>query len=434
MFSGAVFAAGKALIVLVAYPVYLKYLGVELYGLWATLSIVVTFASIGRLGIDIAMTKYVAEEYGRNNKVAIGKYFSTAIITLSIAGILMFLGAFPLRGSFVKVLNIPEEYISLANALLPCMVALSVFVYLVMITDGTLRGLGRVDLANYYNLIGRIISIALVIVFLNLGYGIWSLFWGQVIFYIFLGFLVFYTIHKKLGESFFSIRSFDFSYLRKMVGFGGTMTAAQLIAMLLTPFNKAVIARYIGLSEVTSFEIASRVVRQFKDVFTTSLRAMVPEISRLSVSENARTEVNIILGRAMRIVFLYGMPAFAVFFLLSPHLMQLWLSEQYKSEISNVVRIMLVGYSLNLLSVPIYYLLMGKGKVGYCFINHLIQGILNTVLVCVFIALDLVSLLIVAGFFSFSIAFSSVLLIILFAFHQRANLGNRQSKEEISRS
>ena len=52
-----ILAVGNTLIILVSYPLYLKYLGMELYGLWATLSVVVSFTAIGRLGIDTAMIK-----------------------------------------------------------------------------------------------------------------------------------------------------------------------------------------------------------------------------------------------------------------------------------------------------------------------------------------------------------------------------------------
>ena len=56
------FVIGNILILLVSYPIYLKYLGIEFYGLWAILSVVVSFSEFARLEIDIAVIKYVAEE------------------------------------------------------------------------------------------------------------------------------------------------------------------------------------------------------------------------------------------------------------------------------------------------------------------------------------------------------------------------------------
>ncbi len=60
---GSIFSAINLLVALIAYPIYLKYLGPEKYGLWATVSVVLAFSQIGQLGIDTAVVKYVAGEY-----------------------------------------------------------------------------------------------------------------------------------------------------------------------------------------------------------------------------------------------------------------------------------------------------------------------------------------------------------------------------------
>ncbi len=415
IFSGSVLAVGNTAIIIVSYPIYLKYLGTELYGLWATLSVVVSFAAIGSLGIDTAMIKYIAEEYGRNDRLAIKRYFSTAIAVLFVGGVLISLILVSLRGLLINALSIPEGYILLANKLFPCMIALSIFIFLVKAVDGTLRGLGRVDLANYYNLGVRIISIIIAIALLSSGYGIWSLFWGQISLYILLVLLTLYTIYRKLGASFFSVGSFSLKYLRKMIGFGGTMTAARLISMFLTPFNKAVIARYIGLSYVTYFEIANRAAAQLRGVFAMGLRAIMPEISRLSVLEDAQARVDSVLKQAIRLVVCFGIPSFAIFFLLGTPLLKVWISDQYVPYIGNAFRIVLVGYLINLLSIPSYYLFMGIGKVRYCFINHIVQAILNFVILLGLILLGIANFYFIIGTYSLSIALSALLLIALFA-------------------
>ena len=46
---------------LIAYPVYLGFLGYEKYGLWLTLATVLSFSQLGKLGINHAVIKVVAE-------------------------------------------------------------------------------------------------------------------------------------------------------------------------------------------------------------------------------------------------------------------------------------------------------------------------------------------------------------------------------------
>lgn len=413
--SGMILAGGNILISFVGYPLYLKYLGAETYGLWAALSFVVVFGALGSLGIDSAIIKYVAEEYGRNNKKGIKKYFSTAIIMLLMSGIVIFFALFLLKDLIVRMLNISTEYAPLAKVFLPCIVVLSILIYFVQVINGTLMGLGRVDIANYYFLGSRAISVIAAIILFKLGYGIWGLFWGQLLSYILLGLFAFFTVYIKLESPFFSISAFDWNYFKKMVGFGGTMTGSKLISMLLSPFNKVIIARYIGLSWVTYFEIASKVVMQVKSIFETGIRAIMPEISKVStMSENAIGKIGHVFRKAMKLVFYVGVPVFIFLFFLAPFFLKLWLSSEYVPEIGNAFRIILAGVIFNLISVPAYYVFMGMGKVGYCFINHAAQSVLNVILVSICITFGIANYYLFTGIYSLSIALSAILLIILF--------------------
>lgn len=415
VFSGMLSAVGNILILLVSYPIYLKYLGIERYGLWAILSVIASFSALGSLGIDTAVIKYVAEEYGRESKSGVEKYFSTAIITLLIPGILIFFALVASKEFIIGVLNIPEKYISIAKALLPYIVILSISILFVKVIDGTLRGLGRVDLANYYNLGGKVLSVITTVILLKFGYGIWSLFCGQVLLYVLLGFLAFFTIYKRLGALFFSIGSFDLKCLKKIVGFGGTMTAAQLISMLLQPFNKIVIARYISLSGVTYFEIANKAVTQSRSIFSTGVSAIMPEISRVSAAfKETKIKIDNVLKKAMGLVSYLGIPVFIVLFFWGPFLLRLWLADQYMPEITSAFRIILMGYVANLLTIPIYFLFMGIGKVKYCFINHLVQSILNVIVIIILIILGIINFYLFVWVYSLSITLSAILLIILF--------------------
>jgi O-antigen/teichoic acid export membrane protein len=52
----------NVVVLAIAYPVYLHFLGHEMYGVWLILATVLTFAQLGNLGISPAVMKLVAEE------------------------------------------------------------------------------------------------------------------------------------------------------------------------------------------------------------------------------------------------------------------------------------------------------------------------------------------------------------------------------------
>jgi len=67
MASGLATSAINTVVVAIAYPVYLHFLGYERYGVWLVLATVLTFAQLGNLGIGPAVMKLVAEEHGRGD-------------------------------------------------------------------------------------------------------------------------------------------------------------------------------------------------------------------------------------------------------------------------------------------------------------------------------------------------------------------------------
>jgi len=209
------------------------------------------------------------------------------------------------------------------------------------------------------------------------------------------------------------------------------MTAASLISMFMVPFNKAIIARFIGLREVTYFEIANRSIMQFRSLFETGLRAIMPEISKISaITESAKDKVDTVLKKSMKLVFYAGVPAFMLLFFLAPILLDIWLGEQYVPQISNALRILLVGYMANLLIIPIYYLFMGIGKVGYCFISHLFQSILNVVAISVFLVFAVAGFYLFVCIYSSSIGLSSLLVMLLFFVYVNPEIKKRHENKQ----
>ena len=69
MASGVVVTVISAVAMMAAYPIYLRFLGYEKYGVWLVLATVLSFAQLGNLGIGQAVMKMVAEEHGHGDKL-----------------------------------------------------------------------------------------------------------------------------------------------------------------------------------------------------------------------------------------------------------------------------------------------------------------------------------------------------------------------------
>ncbi len=67
MGAGSIMALVGACLSVLSYPIYLHYLGYHRYGLWLVLSVVVSVAQLGNLGIPWALMKLVAGDHGRGD-------------------------------------------------------------------------------------------------------------------------------------------------------------------------------------------------------------------------------------------------------------------------------------------------------------------------------------------------------------------------------
>lgn len=79
------------LVTIVSIPLVLNHLGAERFGIWSTLaSLVITLQFID-LGIGNGLINAVSEAHGRGDRAAIRRYFSSAVLALSGAALLLLL-------------------------------------------------------------------------------------------------------------------------------------------------------------------------------------------------------------------------------------------------------------------------------------------------------------------------------------------------------
>jgi len=414
IFSGSFAAAGGIVVSVIAYPIYLRFLGATLYGLWAILTVIIFFSSIGNLGIDEALIKFIAEEYERRKTSNIIAYISTGLNVLLLNGILIFVLLMLLEKPLRSLLNLNVKYAIIFHDMFPYIVALSIFILIVHFVNAILKGLGRFDQASYVILIGRICALVVSILLFIHDYKIWSLLWGQFASFLVVLILSSFFIYRKIGLYYSPFKN-NKIFLIKLFKFGGTITISKIISILLIPFVKIIIARYIGLANVAYFEIANRIVVEIRSLFERGISAIMPEVSRLSAAiSGARKKISEVMEKINKANLVFGVSTFVLLLIFGEPILKIWLAEKYDVTIVIAFRIIIAGYLINLLAIPYYYYFMAIGKVKYCFINHFIQAALNCLLILIIIFANIVNFPLLITAYSFSIAISAAILVYMY--------------------
>ncbi len=383
MVSGVATTVVNVIVLAIGFPIYLHFLGYEKYGVWLVLATVLSFAQLGNLGIGRAIMKLVAEEHGRNNMKGIQQYVATAIGILIISGTLALITIIVLKIQIVAAFKLTGENAQMALWLLPYIGCLSVYVFIVQTLNATVSGLGRMDLANWTQTFGRIVAVTTAGSLLYSGHGIKSLLIGNILSYVLIHIVSLILIRRIAHIRLLQIGNFNAQYCKRLLSFGFGLSVSSLISMLLSPFNKLMLSRYAGVSTIPIYEIASNGSIHVRALIEAGLRALMPEISRIgaNVTRHAGDRISQMYHRAMKLIFLFGIPMYVGLIILLTPLLKFWLGHRFVDELPVAFRIMLVSAFISLLSVPSYYTLLGLGMVRYTLMAHTILSGTSTLII-----------------------------------------------------
>ena len=383
MASGVVVTVINAVALMTAFPIYLHFLGYEKYGVWLVLTTVLSFAQLGNLGISQAVMKLVAEEHGRGDIEGIQRYVTTGLALLCLSSSFVLIVILVFKTQIIAAFKLSDENAQTTLWLLPYIGILSIYVFIVQALNATLSGLGRMDLANYIQSLGRIVAVTVAVILLYYGQGIKSLLIGNSLSYMFIHIASLICIRRTARIRILRLRNLDFQRSKRILRFGSAVFGGSLIAMLFSPFNKLMLSRYAGVSAIPIFEIAFRGSMQVRGLVEAGLRALMPEISRISanMTRNAIDKISRTYRRGMKLIFLFGIPMYGILIIFIPLLLRLWLGEKLVETLPGTFRIMLVGTFISLLGVPAFYTIMGMGNVRFCFFSLVISSFINVVIV-----------------------------------------------------
>lgn len=368
---------------IIAYPVYLHFLGYETFGVWLILATVLTFTQLGTLGIAPGVTKLIAEDYNSGNLRGVQSYVFTAMAFLFSFGISIFLIILLLKSQIIALFKLSDGNAELASHFLPYIGALTILALVMQVLTATLSGLGRMDIANYIQASSRVLAVVVSVILLLSGFGIMSLVISSLLQYIYIQVISVIFIHKTVSVQLMQISNWDTLRLKKLLHFGGGIFGGGIISMLLSPFNKLMLSRYVGLEAIPVYEIAYYGAFQCRSLLEAGFRALMPEVSKLQIDQTAisREKIHRINKKAFYLIVIIGTPFYILLFLLSTPLLKLWLQDRFVDALPPAFRIMLVGTFFTLLMVPSLYILMGFGQTKRVFFSYVIQSVINVLIV-----------------------------------------------------
>lgn len=380
---GTASAIIRLILTAIAYPIFLYHLGYEAYGLWLTLGTVLAFTHFGNVGFSPALTKLVAEEFGRNDLRNLQCYVMTSLISVGTAAAVMLFFILSFRVRLLAALNIAGDNLVLASSLLPYVGLVSVYALLVDNLTATLSGLGRFDLANHVQVGGRTVSLCVAIVLITCGTGIAGLLIADAV-----SLVLMHAACVSLLRGLFGLRlcpggTWKLASFLSLLRIGGGLASTTIIGLLVVPFNRLALAKYAGLASLPIYEISYNAALAIRNIIESGMRALNPEVSRLCASQGGQPgkEVMRIYKRAQQLTLAAGIPLFATVILFAHRLLRLWLGQRFHQEMPVALQIIAVGSFFSLLGTPAVYCLIGLGRVSSVVTGHCAVAFVNGIIV-----------------------------------------------------
>jgi O-antigen/teichoic acid export membrane protein len=359
-------------------PFILHHLGDTGFGVWVVIFSVTGYYGLFDLGIRSSIIRYVSKYTATDDRKNLAHFVNTALFSYTCIGVVSMALTFMLSTSVERLFKIPPEMHSQARLLL-LMVGASVSLSFPLgVFGGMLEGLQRFYILNWTSIGATLARAALIVYFLNRGYGLLTVALLTVILPIFSsilrGIIVFRLCPVPIG-----LKHVDRASFRHMANYGGTTFLVLVAARLRFRTDAIVLGTMMSAVAVTYFNIGSRIVDYAQEFVSSLAQVFVPMSSQSEATGNLDRVRKIYIAGNRVCAFLI-LPITAILILLGKHIIRIWVGARYVPHSYPVLVVMIIPYALLMSQAASGRILFGLGKHQVYAAITVIEGIANLIL------------------------------------------------------
>lgn len=366
-------------------PLLLHSMNSENYGVWLTLTSLVSWIVIFDIGLGNGLRNKLAEALAHNDDLLGRKYISTAyiviflIVAVLIAVFVLFYRYLP----WVKILNAYSINEKELNFLVLVVFVSFCLQFVFSLINSILYALQLPALSSLIILLGQLVSYVLVFV-LSKVYFISSLFiLGSVVSIVpplvllLSTFVIFKFKFSSLAPSF---KYFEWNKVKDILSLGVKFFIIQIVSILLFQTNNLIITHTIGNDAVVQYNIAYKYMYMIVMIFTIIVTPLWSATTEAYIKGDYLWIKNVV--RKMRLVTSLMAVGGFLMFVFSNVAYRIWIGES-SVEISGWTTFILYIYAVAMMLYGMYgYIINGIGKLW-------IQIVMTLSLACIYVPLGI---------------------------------------------
>jgi O-antigen/teichoic acid export membrane protein len=372
---GRIWIAGIGIILV---PQYIKFLGIESYGLVGFYSTLIATMGLLDLGLSITLNRELTKATVENQSPEkIRNLVFTIECIYWLIGIVMATGivflAPVIATHWVKAEKLPLDTVKQAIIVMGVVVA---FQWPISLYNGGLTGLERQVADNIIAVIMTTLRSAGVILLLWLVSPTIQMFfiWQAIISFVYVVVmrvaLWHYLPKSKLWPS------FSRQQLKQIWRFAAGMTGISIVSFILMQADKIVLSKILPLSEFAYYMLAFTVCSGIGMFVAPINIAFFPRFTALVVAKN-RSELALTYHKACRLVATVTFPVGLVLVVFAKDILLIWTKDTTTvSHTTLMVQILVTGSVFNSLMVMPYILLLANGRTRFTFYQNVISCVI----------------------------------------------------------
>ena len=365
----------SSVILFFLYRYLLHTLGVAKLGVWSVVMATASASRMSEMGLSGSVVKFVAKYRAHSDMLSVSEAVQTAAISTAVLLSIALGFLFPVFSWLLKFV-IPASDLPEGLAILPYMLISLWCIALAGVFQSGLEGCQRIDLRSWI-LMGSSTLYLLLTVILVPEFGLIGLAFGQVLQAVIVLVISWILLRNESGIIPLIPIRWSKRLFREMIGYGANFQIVSIVGMMFEPVTKGLLSRYGGLAMVGYYEMASRMVLQFRIMIVSANQVLVPVIAGLQ--ETAPDRIRTIYKESYRLMVYLSVPLFAGLVTAIPVISELWIGT-YENTFVFFALVLTLAWFLNILISPAYFANLGTGHLLWNTVGHVVIGILNLIL------------------------------------------------------
>ncbi|HIJ41979.1 MAG TPA: oligosaccharide flippase family protein, partial [Deltaproteobacteria bacterium] len=290
-------------------PFILHYVDLAEFGLWSMCFVILSYAGLGAIGVNGAYVKFTAEYQSQNDQASIGSLLSTGILCMTLFCVVFYIVLYLALPSILNLFHVSSELLSIASFMILGTALAFCFDFTLGGFRSTLEGLQEIALSKGINVSASLFEVAMVGVFLPLGFGIKGLLYAYIIKTVAEMIACTGLVYKKLPglklrPSLITKKAFGDLFV-----FGGKVQLLGAISIFLGSLDRIMITALLGLKATGMYEIGGKFPFTARNVSGAAFGPLLPAASymggywergdRMSPSDRARKYLTLVFGASV---------------------------------------------------------------------------------------------------------------------------------------